>query len=119
MKRVCLQAGENATMKREYPAIDMSGTGRTLKQIMLIRGMTVKDVQAFLGLATPQAIYHWFDGRSLPALDNLYALSELFRVPVDTMLRGNRKYSPAPLAEPGFPRLYMYFERLARMRACC
>jgi hypothetical protein len=40
--------------------------------------LNVKDIQGFLELSTSQSIYHWFDGRNLPTIDNLYALSELF-----------------------------------------
>lgn len=57
------------------------------------RGLTVKDIQEYLELSTPQSIYHWFDGRNLPTLDNLYALSELFEVPLDLLVCGNREYS--------------------------
>lgn len=57
------------------------------------RGLTVKDIQEYLELSTPQSIYHWFDGRNLPTLDNPYALSELFEVPLDLLVCGNREYS--------------------------
>lgn len=56
------------------------------------RGLTVKDIQEYLELSTPQSIYHWFDGRNLPTLDNPYALSELFEVPLDLLVCGNREY---------------------------
>ena len=70
-------------MKRKYPVIDMVRTGQNIKRIMQFKGLTVKDVQEFLELSTPQSIYHWFDGRNLPTIDNLYALSELFHVSMD------------------------------------
>ena len=59
-------------MKREYPRIDMVRTGQNIKRIMKAKGFTVKDVQKFLGLGTPQGIYHWFDGKSMPTLDISY-----------------------------------------------
>ena len=34
---------------------------------------------------------HWFEGRNLPTIDNLYALSALFHVPVDALICGNRE----------------------------
>lgn len=76
---------------KKYPVIDVTGTGQNIKRIMRLKGFSVKDVQKFLQLSTPQGIYHWFDGRSLPTVDNLYALSELFELPVDALLVGNRK----------------------------
>lgn len=77
---------------KKYPVIDMTGTGQNIKRIMRLKGFSVKDIQKFLQLSTPQGIYHWFDGRSLPTVDNLYALSELFELPVDALLVGNRKF---------------------------
>lgn len=76
----------------KYPVIDVYRTGQNIRRIMQIKGLTVRDVQKYLGFATPQAVYHWFNGRSMPSLDNFYALSELFQVSVDAMLCGNRKW---------------------------
>ncbi len=39
-----------------------------------------------------QSVYHWFDGKSMPTLDNLYALSELLQVPMDMLVVGDRSY---------------------------
>jgi transcriptional regulator with XRE-family HTH domain len=78
-------------MENKYPAIDTYRTGQNIKDIMQTCGLSVRDVQDYLELSAPQGIYHWFEGRNMPTLDNLYALSELFNVPVDEMLRGNRK----------------------------
>ena len=99
-------------MKRAYPVVNMVKTGQNIKRIMQVRGLTVKSIQEFLGLGTSQSIYHWFDGRSMPTLDNLYALSELFRLPVDAILIGNRKYVCMAYMEPTCYRLYTYYERL-------
>ncbi len=97
---------------RTYPVVDMMKTGKNIKKIMRTKGFTVKDIQEFLGLGTPQGIYHWFEGRSMPTLDNLYALSEFFRMPVDHLLVGNRKYVCTVHMEPMYGRLYAYYERL-------
>lgn len=76
---------------KKYPVIDLYKTGQKIKQIMEQQGLSVRDIQEYLGLAAPQSIYHWFGGRNLPAIDNLYALSELLHIPIDEMLCGNRK----------------------------
>lgn len=104
-------------MKKSYPVIDMHKTGQNIKRIMKMRGLTVKDIQKFLELSTPQSIYHWFDGRSLPTIDNLYALSELFRLPVDAFLKGNRKYEYLPQADAMHRRVLMYCERCLQCKA--
>ncbi|MCR4890925.1 MAG: helix-turn-helix domain-containing protein [Lachnospiraceae bacterium] len=74
------------------PIIDMEETGRRIRLIMELRGLTVRDIQKFLGLSYPQGVYNWFGGRNLPTIDNLYGLSELLQVPLDYLICGNRKF---------------------------
>ena len=74
-------------MEKQFPTIDKVKTGKQIRHLMDSLGLTVMDVQKYMGLATQQAVYHWLNGRSLPSIDNVYALSELFRVP-------NRGYQP-------------------------
>jgi len=50
------------------------------------QGLSVKQLQRLLGFATPQAIYKWQRGDSLPTIDNLVALAAIFDVPVDAIL---------------------------------
>lgn len=98
-------------MKRKYPVIDTVKTGKRIRTLMMEKGYTVKDLQRYLGLGTSQAIYHWFRGKSMPTLDNLYALSELFRVPVDGLLRGNRRFVYILFADEEYKRIYTYYEK--------
>lgn len=74
-----------------FPTIDKRRTGIQLRKMMDERGLTVKDIQKYLCLGSVQSVYHWLNGISLPTIDNLYALSELFQIPVDEMLCGNRQ----------------------------
>ena len=67
-------------MEKQFPTIDKVKTGKQIRHLMDSLGLTVMDVQKYMGLATQQAVYHWLNGRSLPSIDNVYALSELFRV---------------------------------------
>ena len=99
-------------MTRKETILDMAMTGQTIKRIMQAKGYTVKDIQNFLQLSTPQAIYHWFEGKSMPTIDNLYALSGLFCIPVDAMLRGTRSFILSPYWDERCGRLFMYYERL-------
>jgi transcriptional regulator with XRE-family HTH domain len=99
-------------MQRKYPVIDMAGTGQNIKQIMLAKGLTVKDIQEFLGLSTSQSIYRWFDGKNLPTIDNLYALSELFRLPVDSLIRGSREYEYRPEDDATYQRAIVYYQKI-------
>ena len=72
-------------MKR-YPTIDPVQTGKNIRSLRLQRNLSVRDVQTFLGLDHPQAIYLWQKGKNLPSVDNLCALSVLFGVPIEDIL---------------------------------
>lgn len=73
-----------------YPVINRRETGVNLRRIMDQRQLSVKDVQESLELESIQSIYHWLNGVSLPTIDNLYALSELFQLPMDDLICGSR-----------------------------
>lgn len=79
------------TKTKEFPVIDMKATGINLKRIMKAQGFKAKDIQHYLGLCGVQSVYHWLNGSNLPSVDNLYALSVLFRLPIDELLCGNKK----------------------------
>ncbi|MCF0115978.1 MAG: helix-turn-helix transcriptional regulator, partial [Erysipelotrichaceae bacterium] len=64
-----------------YPMIDKEKTGMMIQDYMRMKDLTAKDIQEALGLTSVQAVYHWINGRCLPSLDNIYALSDLLKVP--------------------------------------
>lgn len=70
----------------EFPVIDLEATGRNIRQLRVERGLTVREVQKYFGFEEPGAIYQWQRGKSLPAVDNLYALSMLFEVKMEDIL---------------------------------
>ena len=74
-----------------FPTINAEKTGENLRRIMKERGITVKQVQQYLGLGSVQSIYHWLNGISFPTLDNLYALSVLFDLSMDELVCGNKE----------------------------
>lgn len=96
-------------MKNMYPTIDMKATGLCIHKIMNQRKLTVKDVQSYLNLSCVQSIYHWLSGKSMPTIDNLYALSELFQLPIDTMIVGNRRYHMLLSNKLFFSRMHVYY----------
>ncbi len=74
------------------PTINREKTGRRIRTLMRERGFSVQSVREALSLGSLQAVYHWLEGKSMPTLDNLYALSELLQVPMDDMIEGDRRY---------------------------
>ena len=73
-------------MQQTCPVIDPVATGRNIVRLRTERGMTVRDLQEYFGFEEPQAIYKWQWGKSLPSVDNLYALSMLLGVSMNEIL---------------------------------
>lgn len=68
------------------PAIDMKATGENIKNLRMLFGMSVKDLQEIFGFGTPQAIYKWQRGKALPTLDNLVVFATVFSVSMDEII---------------------------------
>jgi len=68
------------------PVIDMKLTGQKIAEIRARRGIPVRELQRLLGLATPQAIYKWQRGETLPTLENLVALAFILDVDIGDIL---------------------------------
>ena len=71
---------------KAFPVIDVHATGQNIQRLRKARGLTVRDVQNYFGFDEPRAIYKWQSGRSLPTVDNLYALSALLDTPIEDIL---------------------------------
>ena len=98
-------------------AIDKVRTGQQIRLLMEKRGVTVEDVKDALSLACVQSVYHWLDGQSMPTLDNLYALSDLLKVPMDILICGNRCYDPVIIVSSGDERLFRYYMLIQKCMA--
>lgn len=70
----------------KYPEIDMEWTGRLLKNYINKSDYDIQYIQRYLHLSCPQPIYRWFNGKNLPTIDHLYALSKLFGVHMDDLI---------------------------------
>ena len=44
-------------MEKQFPTIDKVKTGKQIRHLMDSLGLTVMDVQKYMGLATQQAVY--------------------------------------------------------------
>ncbi len=79
-----------------YPVLDARATGARIKELRKACHLRVEDVAQFMGFESEQAVYKWQRGDSLPTVDNLYALSTLFGVSVDGILRGSKEKDVDP-----------------------
>ena len=68
------------------PNINMDKTGENIKKLRLNSGLSVKEIQNIFGFGTPNAIYKWQKGNSLPTVDNLVVLAKIFKCSIDDIL---------------------------------
>ena len=74
--------------------IDMKKTGEWLRYLCKRKNLTVADIQEKLKIASNQAIYAWFNGKTLPSLNNMYALGNLIGISVNDMIVDNMHEHP-------------------------
>ena len=68
------------------PTIDLTATGRRLREFRDDNGVTTRELMDIFGFNNPNAIYKWFRGEALPTVDNLVILADAFEVPIDDLL---------------------------------
>ena len=68
------------------PTIDLARTGANIMNLRKAAGLSVHDLQMVFGFNSPQAIYKWQNGTTLPTVDNLIVLAALLNVRMDDIL---------------------------------
>lgn len=68
------------------PAINVEETGMQIDMLIRESEYSVRDISEKLGFETPQAVYKWMQGKTLPKLDNLVALAAILNVSIDDIL---------------------------------
>lgn len=99
-----------------YPVIDLKRTGERIRQAMEKKNVTPKDIQKYMNLSCVQTVYHWLGGKSIPSIDNLYALSGLLGMSMDSLVCGNRPRIVRPHEDAFYERTNSYYMRLSDMR---
>ena len=85
--------------KKNYPGINMERTGNWLRFICRFKKIPVKGLCRQLGLSCPKSVYGWFRGRTLPSLDNFYALSQIVDVTLDELIVNQQEEIPENFCE--------------------
>ena len=70
----------------DLPTIDLVLTGRKITELRKQAGLSVHDLQHIFGFNSPQAIYKWQSGASLPSIDNLIVLAQVLHVPIEQII---------------------------------
>ncbi len=75
------------TQKRKNGSgiLDIQATGKRIMELVDERRIAVSDISETLKVS-PQAIYKWSTGKSLPTIRNMFLLSKMLKVDVDDML---------------------------------
>ena len=68
------------------PVVNMKLTGQKITLLRKQRGITVRNLQSLLGFSTPQSIYKWQRGETLPTIENLVALACILSVSIDEIV---------------------------------
>ena len=69
-----------------FPVINTAATGQNINRLRIRAGLSVKDLQNVFGFATPQAIYKWIHGTSMPTIDNMVILASVFGVTINEIV---------------------------------
>ena len=102
--------------KYTYPMIDAKKTGEWLRYLCKRKNIAVADIQEKLHIASNQAIYAWFNGKTLPSLNNLYALGELIGMAMDNLIVDNIHEHPfLRCLDLQKKRLFVYNYRIRQM----
>ena len=72
-------------VKMAQISINVEKTGARIKAITQEQGYEVRDLMVLTGYSS-QAIYKWFNGRSLPSTDTLVVLSKLLNTEISDLL---------------------------------
>ncbi|MCR5223019.1 MAG: helix-turn-helix domain-containing protein [Lachnospiraceae bacterium] len=67
-------------MNTSYNDINQVATGARIREIRKAKGLKVTDISNYMGFESPQAVYKWQRGDSLPDLGNMMRLLELFQI---------------------------------------
>lgn len=83
--KLCIKLGDYIR-RDEGIMIDLKLTGQRMRELCRQRGITVKQIQKELGIGAFQSVYNWFNGKTLPPLDNFFYLSKMLNVSKESML---------------------------------
>ena len=68
------------------PAIDLKKTGQNITRMRKEVGISVRELQVMFGFTSPQAIYNWQNGISLPSVDNFIVLAAVLGTTIEEII---------------------------------
>ena len=67
------------------PTIDMTATGRNIKNKKIGAGMSVADITSACGVSAA-AVCKWQNGQTIPSIDNMIVLATIWNCKIDDIV---------------------------------
>lgn len=77
-------------------SINMEKTGANIKRLIRESGYTIDEIMTITGKSTPQAVYKWFSGKSIPDMETMVVLSEVLGTSIRSILVIDGDFGPDP-----------------------
>ena len=68
------------------PEIDVKATGLNICFRLEAHEILKSELRLYLGYTSAEAIYRWSEGKNLPTLQNLYAISRILGISINDLL---------------------------------
>ncbi len=69
-----------------YPVLNTKATGARIRELRMLNGIKVREIEERCLLTSPRVIYKWESGVCLPTVENLLVLSRMFGVSIEDIL---------------------------------
>ena len=73
-------------VKRVDISINMEKTGANIRRLIKASGYSVRDIMAITGISTEQAVYKWYRGESIPAIETMLILCNALGIEINELL---------------------------------
>ena len=73
-------------VKRVDISINMEKTGANIRRLIKASGYSVRDIMAITGISTEQAVYKWYRGESIPAIETMLILCNALGIEINDLL---------------------------------
>ena len=67
-------------------SINMEKTGANIRRLIKASGYSVRDIMAITGISTEQAVYKWYRGESIPAIETMLILCNALGIEIKELL---------------------------------
>lgn len=81
-----LLKGHNWFFYKLFPRIDIPATGQNILAHLEQRSILRSELQLYLGYASLETPYRWFEGKNLPSPENFYVISRILDTTINDLI---------------------------------